>query len=711
MAIDSDPRQWRKIFNSLVRMLGNQQTEVESLLKERKFLGDRFQIQYDRWVYDVRNLEDKVSQMKRDLSQKDLVQAFEVTKSDLLVGLKQREGFLYKMKLEGVKGELMDFKSWFELMTRECSEPKETSLDKSLEIDKRKGAAVHGGPKFLKNAFKEERHSKMLEDELKKLKRAYEELKFTNNSEISALLSERDFVWNQFNKLEGDYASLLKSRHVEATQANEKIEKLLSRMEELQSLNAEKDDTIINLKANINILEADSGKSNREISRLSKELESLRNSRSTLQTPVLNCCSAEPSTCSLRVQNITSYRKRLAVKEELHGAAPSVDPAMNTEKECIQNSKRKAVDAMPSLENRRSSRRKAVDRVPSSENPRSSKRKAVDVVPSLENPRSSRRKAVDLVSSPENQRSSKRKVIDAVPSLGSPKSSQRKAVDLVPSRENQRTSKRKAIDANSTSIASYSNDLSAAAGIALYSNDLSPKSSQRKAVDLVPSLENQKTSKRKAIDANSTSIASYSSDLSAAAGIALYSNDLSAAAGIALYSNDLSAAAEYIADIFVLISLSSFTMPPKNKKARQDPSQDTPKHAKQLNGEMLMLYTYLALCKRELDTSKDAGSGLSKASWAKIREEYNAKFNITREPKYFSNVWFYQKVKYNAWTWLLRRTENGFNVETRTFHLPPEEWDALIKINENVSTFRKDGLLYEDLMETIFANRVATEHV
>ncbi|KAF6158285.1 hypothetical protein GIB67_001356, partial [Kingdonia uniflora] len=165
----------------------------------------------------------------------------------------------------------------------------------------------------------------------------------------------------------------------------------------------------------------------------------------------------------------------------------------------------------------------------------------------------------------------------------------------------------------------------------------------------------------------------------------------------------------YIADILVLISSSSFTMPPKNKKARQDPSQDTPKHVKQLNGEML--YTYLALCKRELDTSKDVGSGLSKASWAKIREEYNAKFNITRELKYFSNVWFYQKAKYNAWTWLLRRTGNGFNAETHTFHLPPEEWDALIKINENVGTFRKCGLLHEDLMKAIFANRVATKHV
>ncbi|KAF6156351.1 hypothetical protein GIB67_031472 [Kingdonia uniflora] len=66
-----------------------------------------------------------------------------------------------------------------------------------------------------------------------------------------------------------------------------------------------------------------------------------------------------------------------------------------------------------------------------------------------------------------------------------------------------------------------------------------------------------------------------------------------------------------------------FTMPPKNKKAQQevigDPSQDTPKQANKLNGEML--YTFLALCKRELETTKDVASGLSKDSWTKIREE------------------------------------------------------------------------------------------
>ncbi|KAF6142731.1 hypothetical protein GIB67_018442 [Kingdonia uniflora] len=122
-----------------------------------------------------------------------------------------------------------------------------------------------------------------------------------------------------------------------------------------------------------------------------------------------------------------------------------------------------------------------------------------------------------------------------------------------------------------------------------------------------------------------------------------------------------------------------------------------------------MLHTFLALCKRELEITKDVRSGLSKDSWTKIWEEYNAKFHLTHGPKYFSNVWSYQRVKYNAWTWLLRRTESGFNAETRTFHLPPEEWNALIKINMNISTFRKDGLPYEDLLEAIFANRVTID--
>ncbi|KAF6146148.1 hypothetical protein GIB67_015586 [Kingdonia uniflora] len=87
-------------------------------------------------------------------------------------------------------------------------------------------------------------------------------------------------------------------------------------------------------------------------------------------------------------------------------------------------------------------------------------------------------------------------------------------------------------------------------------------------------------------------------------------------------------------------SVVGFTMPPKNKKARQevtgDPSQDTPKQAKKLNGEML--HTFLALYASVNLKQLKMWSGLSKDSWTKIREEYNAKFYLTREPKYFRNV-------------------------------------------------------------------------
>ncbi|KAF6168301.1 hypothetical protein GIB67_018141 [Kingdonia uniflora] len=70
-----------------------------------------------------------------------------------------------------------------------------------------------------------------------------------------------------------------------------------------------------------------------------------------------------------------------------------------------------------------------------------------------------------------------------------------------------------------------------------------------------------------------------------------------------------------------------FTMPSKNKKAQKEvtdyPSQYTPKQANLLNGEKL--HTYLALCKREFETTKDAGFGLLKISWAK--------FHLTSRPK------------------------------------------------------------------------------
>lgn len=59
----SDRQNWHNIFNALVKMLRNQQTQLETLAKERKLLEDRFRMQHDNWVSDVRLLEDQISQV------------------------------------------------------------------------------------------------------------------------------------------------------------------------------------------------------------------------------------------------------------------------------------------------------------------------------------------------------------------------------------------------------------------------------------------------------------------------------------------------------------------------------------------------------------------------------------------------------------------------------------------------------------------------
>lgn len=59
----SDRDKWNKVFNAMVRMLRRQQTQLESLAKDRKLLEDRIKLQYDRWVSDVNLFQDQITQV------------------------------------------------------------------------------------------------------------------------------------------------------------------------------------------------------------------------------------------------------------------------------------------------------------------------------------------------------------------------------------------------------------------------------------------------------------------------------------------------------------------------------------------------------------------------------------------------------------------------------------------------------------------------
>lgn len=219
--VSSDRRQWQKVFNALTHLLRRQQIQIESLAKERQFLEDRIKLQYGRWVFDVNQLQDQISLINRDFTGEEMKCNFEAAKWDLMVGQKQREAFIYKTKLDNAASELADFRVWFGHLSHNCCETK-------------------------------------------------------NDSEMLALLSERNFVWNQYKKRESDLTNRLKIKSTEVEHANEKIQELLTTMEQLKSSNVEKDIAILKLKTDMAELEAASTKKSDEISRLSNKLELLR---------------------------------------------------------------------------------------------------------------------------------------------------------------------------------------------------------------------------------------------------------------------------------------------------------------------------------------------------------------------------------------------------------------------------------------------------
>lgn len=182
-----------------------------------------------------------------------------------------------------------------------------------------------------KTLTEEKQRSKGLDDDLRNLQQEYDKLASEKKTEVSALLAEKQFVWNQYNLLEKDYTDKLKSKQSEVEQANEKVQSLLASMEQLQSSNKEKDDKVALLTTEAANKETDSTKLKKENSKLLKELELLRKSASSSATSVLNHCSAGTRTYNLRGKNSSLDRSNVAVKKE-SSAAQLPDPLKDIKK-------------------------------------------------------------------------------------------------------------------------------------------------------------------------------------------------------------------------------------------------------------------------------------------------------------------------------------------------------------------------------------------
>ncbi|XP_061357010.1 uncharacterized protein LOC133301395 [Gastrolobium bilobum] len=346
-ASSSERRNWENIFNLLVQMVRNQQNQLQSLAKQHKFLEDRLQMQHERWASDIRLHKDQISQMKGILMFEEKKRLLETAKADLTLGSKHREASIFKWILELTEDELADFKAIFECLSRESSNGEDQGTI-SKDTDKRKKGTTDSGNKSTWNGAEKEKCSNDIEDELRRLKGEREKVALEKSSEVSSLLAENTFVWNQYNLMEKDYTNKLRSKQAEVEKAKEKITILVSSMELLQCENNKKDSTISQLQSKVADMEAETKRLNKEISGLSVELESLRKFRNNQVTPVLNHCTEGTKASESGIITSSRSRRNITLKKEI--CTPDAPAPVKSSEKGNKSLKRKEAPVIPPSE-------------------------------------------------------------------------------------------------------------------------------------------------------------------------------------------------------------------------------------------------------------------------------------------------------------------------------------------------------------------------
>lgn len=141
----------------------------------------------------------------------------------------------------------------------------------ACKVSTRSGSSESAG-----NPHGDKNSTAVLKRKLQKLKRSFKVLSSEKDAEVAALVSQKDFVWNQYNKMDNDYTSLLKTKRIEVEQANEAIQKLELNIRNLQSSVIEKSETIARLEAERARLESDLRRQTQEAEKSSHEVERLQ---------------------------------------------------------------------------------------------------------------------------------------------------------------------------------------------------------------------------------------------------------------------------------------------------------------------------------------------------------------------------------------------------------------------------------------------------
>ncbi|MCO5606867.1 hypothetical protein L7F22_061058 [Adiantum nelumboides] len=251
--------------------------QASILLEEKKMLEEKLKLQHDLWTLDKQQLEQALIQTKKEHESSSVIQSYQIAALHVSLGSYRQEALMFKLRLEGAVDEVEILSSRLHILNVQLQEKDATfseAHDKYLQSEAHLKQSLAAGQSFheshdqASNMHHLNEIKRKHELEMKNLKKEQCVLSLKRKEEVSALLREKTFVWDQLKRMEDDFTSRLNTKRQELKCAEEALQKLELRVDDLQKAHDEKTVEATVIRINMQAAEAELLKLREDLSQL-----------------------------------------------------------------------------------------------------------------------------------------------------------------------------------------------------------------------------------------------------------------------------------------------------------------------------------------------------------------------------------------------------------------------------------------------------------
>ncbi|MCO5586440.1 hypothetical protein L7F22_040380 [Adiantum nelumboides] len=251
--------------------------QASILLEEKKMLEEKLKLQHDLWMLDKQQLEQALIQTKKEHESSSVIQSYQIAALHVSLGSYRQDALMFKLRLEGAVDEVEILSSRLHILNVQLQEKDakfSEAHDKYLQSEVHLKQSLAAGKSFHESYYQASNMDHLNEIkrkhelEMKNLKKEQCALSLKRKEEVSALLREKTFVWDQLKRMEDDFTSRLNTKKQELTCAEEALQKLELRVDDLQKAHDEKTVEATVLRINVQAAEAELLKLQEDLSQL-----------------------------------------------------------------------------------------------------------------------------------------------------------------------------------------------------------------------------------------------------------------------------------------------------------------------------------------------------------------------------------------------------------------------------------------------------------